>query len=68
MIKTVSGILVMIIMGTEQISKYNERIRSLQEKLSHETDVNRKKRINYDIEILKLRIRIENLKGQKDIR
>jgi hypothetical protein len=53
-------------MGSEQISKYNERIRTLQGKLSNETDLNKKKRINYDIEILKLRVRIESIKGQKE--
>jgi hypothetical protein len=52
-------------MGSEQISKYNERIRELQSKLSDEVDKNKKQRINYDIEILKLRVRISTLQTQK---
>ena len=51
--------------SSEQISKYNERIRELQSKLSDEVDKNKKQRINYDIEILKLRVRISTLQTQK---
>ena len=52
-------------MGSEKISEYNQRIRELQTKLSDEVDTTKKQRINYDIEILKLRVRIESSKGQK---
>jgi hypothetical protein len=53
-------------MSSEKIFEYNRRIRELQSKLSDEVDKTKKQRINYDIEILKLRLHIESLKNQKE--
>ena len=53
-------------MGSEQMSKYNDRIRELQSKLMDETDNSKKTQIKYDIDILKLRVRIESIKSMKD--
>ena len=53
-------------MGSEQMSKYNDRIRELQSKLMDETDNSKKIQIKYDIDILKLRVRIESIKSRKE--
>jgi hypothetical protein len=51
--------------SSAKISEYNQRISQLQSKLSDEVDRTKKQRINYDIEILRLRIRISMIQNNK---
>jgi hypothetical protein len=52
-------------MNNEQLYKLQKRLSSLNQKLTETDDDEKRKKINYDIRIVKLRMDIERLKNQK---